>query len=101
VTLPSPGPYEFVILALAAYRLWKLLAEDAILDRPRAWAMAQAERRGHGDLFATWLTCPWCSGLWLTGWVWLWWAVWPNAIWGASVLAASTIIGLIARHDPP
>ena len=31
----TPQPWTFALLALAAFRAFKLIADDAILDRPR------------------------------------------------------------------
>lgn len=51
----------FALMALAAYRAWRLLALDTILDRPRE---ALLERMG--DKTADFISCPWCAGAWLS-----------------------------------
>jgi hypothetical protein len=36
-----PEPWEFALLALAAFRIWKLVGDDAVLDRPRDAVLAK------------------------------------------------------------
>jgi len=66
-----------ILDALAVYRLWRLAAEDTILDRPRAALISWAWDRAHEDRAAVpgedpdpkiieLLQCPWCLGLWLS-----------------------------------
>lgn len=69
-----PGTWEAVLLALAAYRLWKLAAEDKITDRPRDWLVARIP-----EWAEEWLACPWCAGFWIGGAVWAGWWWWPTA----------------------
>jgi len=52
-----------VLTALAAHRLTRLVVEDTILDAPRLWLV----NRAPDGKVATLITCPWCSGFWLTG----------------------------------
>lgn len=63
-----PGPWEFALLALAAWRCWWLLSEDDILNRWR--------ERIHGRwprLVEDFVGCPFCAGAWIAvGW----WAAW-------------------------
>ena len=74
-----------VIVGLVAYRVWRLLAVDSLLDRWRPdWKF---------------LTCPWCSGFWLAGLVAL---VWYQGVPSEFVwvwLASSVIVGLIGEHS--
>lgn len=58
--------------ALAVYRLWRLAAQDSILDQPRETLLRAAwDRSGRtrGEDPPPWpielLDCPWCLGLWL------------------------------------
>ena len=73
-----PGWYEFVLLGLAAWSVFQLLAYDDILDRPRRWALHLGpEWQEEGDpvpddyrvKWALFLTCPYCAGFW----IWLAW----------------------------
>lgn len=54
-----PSPWEFALGALAAWRIWKLLADDEILDRPRDWIEERSK------FVETLLACPYCSGFWV------------------------------------
>jgi len=84
-----PQPWEFALLALAAFRIWKLVGDDAVLDKPRDWVLVRLEER------ASWLdyfiTCPWCAGFWITL---AWWGAW--LAWGYGTLVAATLFALSA-----
>jgi len=92
-----PGSWEFVLLGLAAFRLWRLIAEDTILDRPRGWVTGRV-----GEYWGTFIVCPWCSGAWLSFAWWLAWVAWPHGVLVASTpLALSAVVGLIAANIDP
>jgi hypothetical protein len=102
---------EAIVIGLAAYRLWLITWWD---DLPRPYDLPKPG----SSIVAKWLYCPWCSGFW--------WVVvlalalrlfdgrlplWPIeqtavAFWrglpefGVTVLAASTIVGLIGAYGP-
>jgi hypothetical protein len=66
----------FVLLSLATYRIYRLLAEDTILDRPRRWLLRLGpDWEEEGDEvppnyraeWAVFLTCPYCAGFWISG----------------------------------
>ncbi len=88
----TPEPWVFVLLGLAAFRCWWLLARDTILDKPRAWFVA---RTGRDLPVEDWLGCPFCSGAWITlAWWGAWWA-WPHAVTVAAVpFALSAVVGV-------
>lgn len=91
-----PGWWEALLLALAAFRLWKLLADDAILDRWRDRIMD-----GHEKL-EEFVLCPWCLGFWITLAGWAAWQAWPHAtLVAATPFALSGAVGLIATHRNP
>lgn len=82
-----PGWYELVLLALAAYRTWKLLAEDTILDGPRRYVTGTAREL---------LECPWCLGFWISWAWWCAWIAWPNGTLIVSVpFALSVLVGVL------
>lgn len=96
-----PSPWHFALLALAAFRLWKLIADDAILDPPRDWAMQRLDARW--ELF---IVCPWCAGFWLSGIVLAGWTftlgdvpsgVDQRLVWMGVWFALSGAVGLIAE----
>lgn len=87
-------------LALAVYRVWRIVAVDQITEPIRARIIF----RDHPawDWFVDLVTCPWCLGWWLSGvaslvyvaaldlsawWVWL---LWP---------AVSCVVGFLGKFD--
>ena len=70
-----PSAYQFVLLALAAFRLWKLLADDRILDRPRDWLLDRLDTRRGKTKWGDFIVCPWCAGFWVSGAVYAGWLV--------------------------
>lgn len=99
-----PEPYEFVLLALAAARAWKLIGDDRILDRPREAALGWLDdRRESGTYWGDFLVCPWCAGAWVSLLAYVSWMAtlgqWPSS--GSDVLvgfgvwfAISALVGL-------
>ncbi len=89
MTRVLPSPWEATILTLAAYRIWKLAAEDKILDRPR-------DRLPHN--VAEFVECSWCAGF-HTSWVaYAGWRLAPRATMTAAVpFALSAVVGLISH----
>jgi len=55
------------VIAMAAYRVWALLALDTITKRPRKalFTEARSDRRLYAWL-KLFLKCPWCAGFWIT-----------------------------------
>lgn len=114
-----PEPYEFVLLALVAYRAWRLIAEDDILERPRHWLVrlprdweeGKPIPKNYREKLALFLTCPWCAGAWVSLLVYTAYmgtlGRWPDtageAVVGAGVwFAISSSVGLIrSKLDPP
>ena len=81
-----PDWWEAVLLSLAAWRVFQLLAEDDILDRPRRYITRLGpkwEKEGdpvpaeYREGFANFLTCPYCFGFWVALAWWGAWAIWP------------------------
>jgi len=98
-----PTPYEFLILSLAGYRWWRLIASDDATYRLRAWLVRWDENVGvpRRPTMAAWLYCPWCSGFWWTlGWFGAWW-LWDGVLVIAAVFAASAVVGLIRSAIDP
>lgn len=57
-----------LLVGLATYRLWRMIARDKILDRPRDWFFDKA----NGDTpvrlwFVEMIDCVWCLGFWIAG----------------------------------
>jgi hypothetical protein len=114
----TPDWWEFVLLSLAAFRVFRLLAEDDILDRPRNWALGLPKNWEQGkpipkryrENLAFFIRCPWCAGFWISLLVYVAWIAAGPGEWesdelymgGVSVFAISAIVGLVRRNlDPP
>lgn len=69
----TPSPWEFVLLVLAAFRIWKLVADDRILDRPRDWLLSRVDTKRGRTKWGDFLVCPWCAGFWISGLVYAAW----------------------------
>lgn len=82
------------VIGLASYRLWKLVAEDAITEGPREWLLARSPEKVR-EL----VECPWCAGSWVAfGVTWA-----TDVVVGLQApilvgLAAAAIVGLIAER---
>lgn len=61
-----PEPWEYALLVLAAFRVWKLIADDRILDRPREWALEHLDTKRGRTKWEDFITCPWCAGFWIS-----------------------------------
>lgn len=105
-----PNWYELLLLALAAFRVWRLLAEDEILDRPRRFILrlgvewekegdpVPADYRGGWALF---LTCYWCMGFWVSVAAWGAWQIAPHETLVLAVpFALSALVALVAQALP-
>lgn len=99
-----PEPYSLFLLAVASFRIWRLLAEDDILDGPRMWLLRLPRDWGDGDAipeqyrekWAMFFTCPWCLGFWVSLGVYLSWIQWTE--WTLMIAVVATIsaaVGLI------
>lgn len=98
-----PSVWEFALLGAASYRLWRLLAEDTILDRPRRWALRlgswqEGDRapEGYRAKAGEWLACPWCAGWWIALAWWGLWLAWEHgAVVAAVPFALSVVVALL------
>jgi hypothetical protein len=50
--------FTFVVMALASYRLFRLIGLDVITERPRRWVTRRL-LPGKSEAF---VTCSWCAG---------------------------------------
>lgn len=104
-----PHALELVILALAAWRTYRLLAFDVILQPLRERLIRRAEDDGYvyvgeGEYRPTldkFVHCPYCLGFWLCVAWWVAYLVWPHgAVWLAVPWALSGVLALIeVNHD--
>jgi hypothetical protein len=108
-----PTWWEFTIASLAVYRLWRLLAEDDILEPVRrrvlryvGWKVGDVLPADYRGRWAEFLSCPWCAGAWLSLLATAVWAAvygWPGVLpFLATWFALSAAVGLIRTNlDPP
>ena len=93
-----PEPWEFALLALAAWRVWKLIGDDTILDRPRdrLFERLGGKASARGTYWGAFLYCPYCAGFWITLAWWGGWILWPHGVLVAAVpWAISAAVGLL------
>ena len=83
-----PDWYSATLLALAAWRVFHLIAFDDILDRPRRYVTRLNKTWRHeGDAtgedyregLASFITCPYCLGFYTALAWWGAWQLWPHA----------------------
>lgn len=99
-----PDWYELLLLSVAAWRSWHLLAHDDIFDRPRRHVTRLgSEWTKDGDPtpkdyrlgLASWIECCYCSGAWMAIAWWVAWLIFPTEVMYATVpFALST--GVVA-----
>ena len=83
-----------VLIGLASYRLWRLIAEDTITERAREWYYTHTP-----DVIEDLVSCPFCLGSWLAfGVTWL-----TDATIGIQApvlvaLAAATLVGWLGSN---
>jgi hypothetical protein len=106
-----PDPWEAIILAAAAYRLWRLFSVDEITDPIRRRLLRLGDWREEGDpvpegyreKWAIFLECPWCAGFHVSLGVWLLWVWLPTEVLFVCIpFALSAAVGIIrGKLDPP
>ncbi len=87
---------ELIVLALATYRLCRLIIEDAVTERLRTaiWSRQNASQ-GIGYL----ITCYWCTGFWVASLLVLMFIIVPVPTMAAAlVLALSALAGIVAAR---
>jgi hypothetical protein len=100
-----------VLLLGAAYRIWRLLAVDKILDEPRKivvglgrkWADGDPIPQRYREHWAVFFECPYCLGFYVCV---AWWAAWQLSAHWTLVVAVPFVlsagVGLIRGNlDPP
>lgn len=90
MTWQIPTWYGTILLALAAWRTFLLLAEDKVLDRPRDRVAPAGSKR------TEFIACAACFGAWVAlGWwlAWIWQPHWTLVV--AAVFAVSALLILV------
>lgn len=109
----APSPYEFVLLALAAFRLFRFLSYDDFppVERIRARLLGEhadpgedgaVEYRYDRPLAAHFVACGFCLGFWVSAAIYAAWLLAPRGtLYAAVPLALSATVGLtVKRLDP-
>jgi hypothetical protein len=96
-----PDWFSLIILALAAWRSFQLLAFDDILNRPRRWLLKldpnwEEEGDEVGDEYrlkwALFITCPYCAGFWISL---VWFAAWQVSEFWTEIVALPFVINAL------
>ena len=98
----TPNWFEFLLLGLAAWSTFHIVAFDDIADRPRRWLLRLGKDwKKEGDPFpeayrlkwAQFITCPYCAGMWIwLSWLILWWIVPAVATAAAAVVGGRSLV---------
>lgn len=106
-----PDALEVVLLAVASWRVWHLLAEDkgpfGLIDRARRYVTnlgsdwqedGDPVPEGFRQDLQDFIDCPFCFGLWVAiGWT-AFYAIWPEgAFWTALPFALNSVV-IFANH---
>jgi hypothetical protein len=85
-----------IILALASFRLARLLTVDVIMDSLREWVWKK--RPPHTHKFGYLFTCNWCMSIWTSSLITVCYTIVPTAtIIVALPFALSAVAGLITN----
>jgi hypothetical protein len=96
--MATPTTLDFILLALATYRVTRLLVRDTIFSnlRDRIWNRYPPETTKRGYL----LTCEWCTSVYVgLGFV-SWYTISSEVVrFFAVALALSAIAGLLTAYE--
>ena len=95
-----PNWYEVLLLGLAAWRTFQLVALDSILDRPRryvtglgwGWKEGNAIPKRYREYLALFIECPYCAGFWIALAWWGAFQAWPH---GTLVVAVPLVLSAL------
>lgn len=95
--------FDLILLTLAAYRLWMLVAKDAITQRHRVRILGYSDDGSRNrwpkprKALAEFVHCPWCLGFWLSLGAAAAFYEWPHAArWILLPFAVSAGLALIS-----
>lgn len=123
MTWRTPDWWQFVLLALAAFRIYRLGARDTITEPLRAALTYEdaasvsldddpGEKEGLAVIglddeipkslrvyASTLIRCPWCAGFYVSAAVWGAWEVWPRpTLFLAAPWAVSAAVALVTKN---
>lgn len=97
----TPNWWQTLLLALAAFRLWRLIAFDVVTERLRRRMITRQRLFADPGNAAEFVQCPWCLGFWIALAWWAAWLAWPHGtLIAAAPFAISAAVGLVVRLDP-
>lgn len=97
---------DLLLLAVASWRVWYLLAHDDILEVPRRYITRLPRDWQEGDRIparyrerlADFIQCPYCTGFWVAlAWTGFYAAWQEGALWAALPFALNTAV--VAAHS--
>lgn len=89
-------PLHFLILALATFRLARLLTTDTVFEALREWIW---KRKPPHTLTGYLFTCNWCMSIWFGSLLTISYTIVPSVTFVASLpLALSAVAGLISTR---
>ena len=90
---------EFVLVALAAFRVTRLVVFDQLTEPLRDHTVYKLSDDGFSGWVRDLFDCAWCAGFWIAGLFAIGWALNEQAtLWVALPFAISAVTGLIARN---
>lgn len=98
-----PAPWHFALLALGAYRLWRLVAVDEITatvrDRVTGRDTHRSNPAGYNMRLDRLIGCAWCAGFWVSLAVWGCWQWQPHLTLLVAVpFAINAVVGLVTKN---
>lgn len=113
-----PSPWISLVLALAAFRVTRLIGWDDLppIVAARRWALGESVEvrsrpAGQDDVYvyvyerpllAHFVHCPFCVGFWISLATYLLWLFEPTGtLYGAAPFALSAAVGLLAKNLDP
>lgn len=88
---------DYIILALAVYRMTRLVTTDTILEKFRelVWRKSPPEKNGIGYL----ITCNWCTSFWVSSLVFSMYKMMTEpTVFVCSIFALSGVVGIITSR---
>jgi hypothetical protein len=83
---------DFILMALAVFRLTRLFTYDSITAFIRGW-FAGADPESLPGTLGTLINCPWCTGLWFALLVLFFYFALPTIAWYAILMLALAAAG--------
>lgn len=121
-----PGPWTSLVLALAVYRVFRLVGWDdlPVVVKARMWVVGaelvqpngsvnrsmkitnepdvEPEWRYRRPQLAHFIQCPYCVGFWISVLVYVWWLLSPTScLYAMFAFALNGAAGIISRNLDP